>query len=174
MCNNDDGSRDNFVRNAVRYVEKNNLDGLQFDIEWTAVPLKWVNYNILLDELRSAVGSSVYIGADVSRDGELDNNGITAIDNICLMSYHGWSNVTGHVRYWRNRGAPDGKLLPGMYPYDEDPAYAAKVTKYALDEGMAGVMLFGFDTEEQATSTIQGVRDALIGHYIENKAKKVK
>jgi hypothetical protein len=174
LCNNDNGSRDNFVRNAAGYVEKNNLDGLQFDIEWTAVPLRWVNYNILLAELRSAVGSSVYIGADVSRGEELYNNGITAIDAICLMSYHGWNDVTKHVRDWRGRGAPDSKLLPGMFPYDMDPAYAAKVTKYALDEGMAGVMLFGFDTEEQATSTIQAVRDTLIAHYLENKAKKDK
>jgi hypothetical protein len=175
LCDNADGSRNNFVRSAVRYVEKNNLDGLQFDIEWSTSQPPWVNYNILLDELRSAVGPSVYIGSDVySGRGELNSTGMAAVDSICLMSYDGWSDVTGHVGYWRNRGAPDNKLLPGMYPYDKDLAYAAKVTRYALDEGMAGVMLFGFDTEQQATSTIQAVRDTLIAHYLENKAKRDK
>lgn len=72
------------------------------------------------------------------------------------------------------RGTPDNMIFPGMYPYDEDPAYAAKVTKCALSEGMAGVMLFGFDTEQQATLTIQAVRDTLIAHYLEIRAKKDK
>ena len=90
------------------------------------------------------------------------------------MSDEGWNDVTGYAGYWIKRGAPDGKLLPGIYPYDEDPAYAARVTKYALDEGMAGMILFGFDTEVQATSTIQGVHDALIVHYIADKVKEVK
>ena len=64
LCYNADGSPDKFVRNAVEYIKENNLDGLEFDIEWSTS--EWTNYNILLDGLKTAIGSPGYIGADVT------------------------------------------------------------------------------------------------------------
>ena len=166
-------ARERFVETAIQYVKDNNLPGLDFDIEWSSSKPPWVNYNILLGELREAVRKermNFRISCDVYQyRGELDDIGIAAVDAIHMMSYQDFSEVTNWLPYWKKLGAKDEQMLIGMAnswgTYGVIPDQAARKTRYALDHGLGGVMLFGFDTEEDATSMSKAVADTLIAHY---------
>jgi hypothetical protein len=170
VVDNADGSRDTFVSALVAYIQNNGLDGINFDIEWSQQIPPWLNYNLCLVELRAALGSSYEIRCNVyGTRNEIKSNGYAAIDAVDIMSYQDFSEMTSFIGLQKSYGASDSQIHGGMATswneFGVDPVLAAQKTQYCLDNGYGGAFLFGFDTEEPATSMLLAVRDTIINHY---------
>ena len=171
MVDNTDGSRSAFVSSLLAYVQDNNLDGINFDIEWSEQIPPWLNYNLCLVETRAAFGNSLAIRCNVySSRHEIKSNGFGVIDAVDIMSYNDFNQMVSYISTQKSYGASNSHIHGGMAtgwldPYGIDPALAAQKTQYCLDNGYGGVFLFGFDSEYPATSMLLAVRDTIINHY---------
>jgi hypothetical protein len=166
VTDNADGSRDNFVNNIQQHVIDNGYDGVWLNIEWSSLVPPWVGHNQIMVELDNALGNAYEIHSDVFINrGELDGIGLPHVDALTMMAYNGFGEMSSFHSYWNNRGASNSQLAVGMatgwneFGLDPDDAYNRTV--YAINNGMKGVFLFGFDSENDATSMLRGVRDAL-------------
>jgi hypothetical protein len=166
VTDNADGSRDNFVSNIQQYVVAHNYDGVWFNVEWSDQLPPWVGHNQIMGELDNALGGSYEILSDVFiHRGELGAVGLPHVDAITMMSYNSFGEAITFPDYWTNRGAANDQLTMGMSTgwnsFGLNPADAYNRVVYALNNNMTGVFLFGFDSEDDATSMLRGVRDAL-------------
>jgi len=111
------GSRTNFVKNAVTFLNQNNFDGLDFDWEYPACPqtncdaahkADKANFASLLWELRAAFNANkkyLSLSAAVNAGKWLTDNAYdyttmgSALDYVNVMTYDNagpWMTVTGH------------------------------------------------------------------------------
>ena len=123
-------SRDGMVRNIVQFVNDNNLDGIDVDLEGellTNIDMDG-SYTPFIQALRNALpGKLVTAATDSYNGGMLPAASIQYFDFISIMSYDGVGpnrNVGGeHSSYakaqtdistWANRGLPKSKLVLGV------------------------------------------------------------
>jgi chitinase len=132
-------NRSSFIKNILDYVERNNLDGVDVDIEWNLFPTVGETYNAFVIELRNALhakgqGISSALGATNLPD-IINQEALNTYDFINVMVY----DKTG---IWN----PD-EIGPHS-PY----SYAGEAIKYwtedkniPADRIMLGVPFYGFD-----------------------------
>ena len=122
-----DTNRTMFVDSIITYLEHHNLDGLDADIEGTA--LEHENYDLFLNELAdsltahnllltAALGASSWGGA-----GNLDDSTLLRFDFIMTMSYGGtwtskdlatYNKMVEDMHYFIGRGVPKKKIVGGV------------------------------------------------------------
>jgi chitinase len=132
-------NRSSFIRSILNYVKRNNLDGVDVDIEWNLFPTVGETYNDFVIELRDALhskgkGISSALGATNLPD-MITQEALDAYDFINVMVY----DKTG---IWN----PD-EIGPHS-PY----SYAEEAIKYWIDDKnipaekiTLGVPFYGFD-----------------------------
>jgi chitinase len=84
-------NRSSFIKNIVDFVEKNNLDGVDVDIEWNLLPTIGGLYNPFVIELREALhakgkGMSSALGANQVHEA-VSQEALEAYDFINVMVY---------------------------------------------------------------------------------------
>ncbi len=132
-------NRPGFVKNILEYVEKNNLDGVDVDIEWNLLPTIRELYNPFVLELRRALhskgkGITSALGATQLHES-ITQETIEAYDFINVMVY----DKTG---IWR----PDDIGPHSPYSYAEEAiAFWTGKCKIPADRVVLGVPFYGFD-----------------------------
>jgi len=123
MTDNGDGSRDNFIANAVQYLINNNLDGIDYDWENDGFnSTERNNYSLLVRDTSLAFEPydfTVCIDVVTWRN-EIDNWAIAYLDWLNLMGYDAGppdhTSFQDHldvISTWESRGAPREKLVAG-------------------------------------------------------------
>lgn len=130
-----DSMRPLFIKNILKYVNENNLDGVDVDIEWNLLPYMGSLYTSFVLDLRTALhaegkGISTALAA-VNVDAEATDESLQAYDFINVMVYDKYLTAPGSHspysyaleahEYWVNqRNIPEKKLVMGMpfYGYD--------------------------------------------------------
>ena len=168
MSDNRDGSRDRFIENLDRFCRQYDIDGVDYDWEIGGgfSPEQQLLYSELVIETCRVLGRS---GRTVSIDAyfrdELNAEAIDAIDWIQLMCYTDLEEMIAMIDYWRARGVPREKLLIGMAIGwgDQGEGFDSELigakTRYALDNGFGGVMLFRTDLDPIGTGSLLEVVD---------------
>lgn len=171
MTRNEDGSRDRFIANILRFCLDNDVDGVDYDWEIGGgfSPAQQALYSELVVETSDAFAPhGLTVSIDVYFRDELDARGIAAVDWLQLMAYTDLEEMTHMISYWESRGVPKEKIVIGMAAgwgenregFDQDLARAK--TRHGIEQGYAGVMLFRTDIDpEDDTSILHAVDGAL-------------
>ena len=172
MSENEDGSRDRFVENILRYCLENEVDGVDYD--WEIGGGFDARQQSLYSELVIATKKAfrphgLTVSIDAYFRDELDARGLEAVDWIQLMSYEDLDEMHSMIEYWKARGVPDDKLVLGMaigwgdQREGFDPELVRAKVRSCIDGGYAGVMLFRTDLDaEHEGSMLQVVHESLI------------
>jgi len=130
-------NRPAFIKKIVSFVESKNLNGVDFDLEWSAVTSGYSDFVIALndslkahDKLFTAALPATY------RYPQITDDALEIFDFINLMAYDAtgpWSpnNPGQHssynfakqsINFWKNQGLPKEKLVLGVpfYGYNFD------------------------------------------------------
>jgi len=132
-------NRSAFVKHILEYVEKNNLDGVDVDIEWNLLPTIRELYNPFVVELRQALhskgkGITSALGATQLHES-ISRDALDAYDFINVMVY----DKTG---IWR----PDDIGPQSPYTYAEEAiVFWTQTMKVPADRIILGVPFYGFD-----------------------------
>jgi len=132
-------NRSAFVERILDYVERNNLDGVDVDIEWNLLPTIRETYNPFVVELRQALhskgkGITSALGATQLHES-ITAEAINAYDFINVMVY----DKTG---IWR----PDDIGPHSPYSYAEEAiVFWTEKLKVPADRIILGVPFYGFD-----------------------------
>ncbi len=130
-------NRPTFIKKIVSFVESKNLDGVDFDLEWSAVTSGYSDFVIALnDSLKTHNKMFTVALPAIYRYPEITNDALKVFDFINLMAYDAtgtWSpNKPGQhssynfakqsINYWKNQGVPKDKLVLGVpfYGYNFD------------------------------------------------------
>jgi len=128
-----------FVKHILDYVEQNNLDGVDVDIEWNLLPTIGGLYNPFVVELKQALhskgkGITSALGATQLHEA-ITRDAIDAYDFINVMVY----DKTG---IWR----PDDIGPHSPYSYAEEAiVFWTETMKVPTDRIILGVPFYGFD-----------------------------
>ncbi len=128
-----------FVKRILEYVEKNNFDGVDVDIEWNLLPTILDTYNPFVVELRQALhskgkGITAALGATEIHEA-ISRQAIDAFDFINVMVY----DKTG---IWR----PNDVGPHSPYSYAEEAiVFWTEKWKVPADRITLGVPFYGFD-----------------------------
>ena len=173
MSQNEDGSRDRFIANILRFCLDNDVDGVDYDWEIGGgfSPAQQALYSELVIETRDAFAPhGLTVSIDAYFRDELDARGIAAVDWLQLMAYTDLEEMAHMISYWESRGVPKDKIVIGMAAgwgenregFDQDLARAK--TRHGIEQGYAGVMLFRTDLDpEDDTSMLHAVDETLAG-----------
>ncbi len=143
-------NRSNFIKNILDYVEKNNLDGVDVDIEWNLFPAVGQTYNPFIIELRNALhakgkGISSALGATGLPD-VISQEALEAYDFINVMVYdktgiwnpdeigpHSpYSYAEEAIKYWtEDKNIPANRLTLGVPFYGFDFTPPARYINYS-------------------------------------------
>ena len=132
-------NRSAFVKHILEYVEKNNLDGVDVDIEWNLLPTILDLYNPFVVELKQALhskgkGITSALGATQLHEA-ISRDALDAYDFINVMVY----DKTG---IWR----PDDIGPHSPYSYAEEAiVFWTQTMKVPADRIILGVPFYGFD-----------------------------
>jgi chitinase len=132
-------NRSAFVKHILDYVEQNNLDGVDVDIEWNLLPTIRETYNPFVVELRQALhskgkGITSALGATQLHES-ITQEAINAYDFINVMVY----DKTG---IWR----PNDIGPHSPYSYAEEAiVFWTEKLKIPADRIILGVPFYGFD-----------------------------
>jgi chitinase len=132
-------NRSAFVKHILEYVEKNNLDGVDVDIEWNLLPTILDLYNPFVVELKQALhskgkGITSALGATQLHEA-ISRDALDAYDFINVMVY----DKTG---IWR----PDDIGPHSPYSYAEEAiVFWTQTMKVPPDRIILGVPFYGFD-----------------------------
>lgn len=169
MSDNRDGSRDRFIENILAYCLENDVDGVDYD--WEIGGGFSEEHQTLYSDLVVATREAfdphgLTVSIDVYFRDELNAEGIAAVDWLQLMSYEDLDEMHSMVDYWTSRGVPREKMLIGMAVGwgDEGEGFDAELvrakTRFALDNGYRGVMLFRTDLDpEDDTAMLEVVHE---------------
>lgn len=131
------GSRSTFASSVKSILDANNLDGVDIDWEFPANAADSTNFTLLLQAVRSAIGTKL-ISVDVAPDGEKGQwvgkaaAKIPDFWNIMAYDYTGafpgslvgqhapYSKATVAMNYWRAKGCPKEKIIMGVPFYGKD------------------------------------------------------
>jgi chitinase len=132
-------NRSSFVKHILEYVEQNNLDGVDVDIEWNLLPTIRETYNPFVVELRQALhskGKGITSALGATRLHEsITQEALDAYDFINVMVY----DKTG---IWR----PDDIGPHSPYSYAEEAiVFWTQHRKIPADRIILGVPFYGFD-----------------------------
>ncbi len=143
-------SRSAFIKNIVDFVEKNNLDGVDVDIEWNLFPYVGKTYNDFVIELHDALhakgkGITAALGAS-NLPETVSNEALEAYDFINVMVYdktgvwnpgvigpHSpYSYAEEAIRYWTvERSIPADRITLGVPFYGFDFTPPARYIDYS-------------------------------------------
>ena len=132
-------NRSAFVKHILEYVEKNDLDGVDVDIEWNLLPTILDLYNPFVVELKQALhskgkGITSALGATQLHEA-ISRDALDAYDFINVMVY----DKTG---IWR----PDDIGPHSPYSYAEEAiVFWTQTMKVPADRIILGVPFYGFD-----------------------------
>ena len=135
----DSANRTEFISNIISFVERNNLDGVDVDIEWNLLPTIDSLYTPFVVELRTALhgigkGITTALGASGLHEA-VTQQSLEAYDFINVMVY----DKTG---VWR----PEDIGPHSPYSYVEEAiAYWTGVRKIAPERIVLGVPFYGYD-----------------------------
>ena len=144
MTDNNDGSRDAFIANAVQYLIDNNLDGIDYDWENDGFSsTERNNYSWLVRDTSVAFepyGFTVCIDVVTWRN-EIENWAIAYLDWLNLMGYDAGppdhTSFQDHldvISVWESRGAPREKLVAGTGFYGWKGNWLASYEYYIIME----------------------------------------
>lgn len=139
------GNRTTLVNNLVNFANTFNLDGIDVDIEGgllTSIDNDG-NYTPFIQELRARLNplNKLVTCATASYSGGMiPTSSIPYFDYINIMSYdNDWGSVNNHSTYehallhiqrWRDRGAPDNKLVLGVPFYGYSGSVGSGYSSY--------------------------------------------
>lgn len=132
-------NRASFIKNILVFVEQNNLDGVDVDIEWNLLPTLGELYTPFVIELKEALhargwGITAALGATGLHEA-VSQESLEAYDFINVMAY----DKTG---VWRPQDA--GPHSP--YSYAEDAIrYWTEERRIAPERIVLGVPFYGYD-----------------------------
>jgi len=151
-----ENNRKNTIISMVNFVETNNLDGIDVDIEGSLLPFIGSRYNKFVLDLKEhlhAKGKAITAALmPISLDPVISNNTLKAFDFINIMAYNAsglWniSNPGPHssfefaeesIDFWMiTNNIPAHKLVLGMpfYGINFDPDIAASTTYGEIEPG---------------------------------------
>ena len=130
-------NRPAFIKKIVSFVESKNLDGVDFDLEWSAVTSGYSNFVIALNDSLKAHNKLFTAALPATyRYPQITDDALEIFDFINLMAYDAtgpWSpNKPGQhssynfakqsINFWKNQGLPKEKLVLGVpfYGYNFD------------------------------------------------------
>ena len=131
--------RSAFISKIIDFVQLNNLDGVDFDIEWKVVTSGYSDFVIQLnDSLKNYDKLFTVALPGTHRYPQITNNVLAVFDFVNIMAYSEtgpWSpnNPGQHssfdfaqraIVFWKNHGVPSEKLILGVPFYGfnfEDP-----------------------------------------------------
>jgi GH18 family chitinase len=137
------------ISKIIDFVESNQLDGVDFDLEWDAVTAGYSDFVIQLNDSLKKRGK-LFTAAfpATTRYNQITNKALAVFDFINIMAYDKtgpWSpnNPGQHssfdfakqaVSYWKNRGVVPGKLVLGVpfYGYNFDDS--KNITGFSYSE----------------------------------------
>jgi hypothetical protein len=161
-------NRSNFIKSILDYVEKNNLDGVDVDIEWNLFPTVGETYNPFVIELRDALhakgkGITSALGA-VGLPDIISQEALEAYDFINVMVY----DKTG---IWN----PDeiGPHSPFSYA-EEAIKYWTEEMNIPADRITLGLPFYGFDFTPPARyiNYSEIIKDNLMMAYVDSVEMK--
>ena len=171
MTRNEDGSRDRFIANILRFCLDNEIDGVDYDWEIGGgfSPEQQALYSDLVVETRDAFAPyGLTVSIDAYFRDELNARGIAAVDWLQLMAYTDLEEMAHLISYWESRGVPKEKIVIGMAAgwgenregFDQDLARAK--TLHGIEGGYAGVMIFRTDLDPEDDASILHAVDATL------------
>jgi len=122
-------NRPAFISKIVAYVNNNNLDGVDVDLEWSAVTSGYTGFVISLSDSLHAAGKIMTSALPGSyRYPEVTDAVLQANDFINLMAYDetgpwnpdkpgqhsSYDFAVRSINFWKNRGVPGNKLTLGV------------------------------------------------------------
>ncbi len=130
-------NRPAFIKKIVSFVESKNLDGVDFDLEWSAVTSGYSNFVIALNDSLKAHNKLFTAALPATyRYPQITDDALEVFDFINLMAYDAtgpWSpNKPGQhssydfakqsIIFWKSQGLPKEKLVLGVpfYGYNFD------------------------------------------------------
>lgn len=130
-------NRPAFITKIINFVESNNLDGVDFDLEWDAITSGYSDFVIALNDSLDAHNKLFTAALPATyRYPEITNAALKVFDFINIMAYDAtgpWSpNKPGQhssynfaklaINYWKNQKVPNEKLVLGVpfYGYNFD------------------------------------------------------
>ena len=157
-------NKSNFIKNILDYVEKNNLDGVDVDIEWNLFPTVGETYNPFVIELRDALhakgkGITSALGA-TGLPEIISQKALEAYDFINVMVY----DKTG---IWN----PDEIGPHSPYSYAEEAIkYWTEEMNIPADRITLGVPFYGFDFTPPARyiDYSEIIKDNLLLAYVDS------
>ena len=132
-------NRSSFIRNILVFVEENNLDGVDVDIEWNLLPTLGELYTPFVIELKESLhargkGITAALGATGLHEA-VSQESLEAYDFINVMAY----DKTG---IWR----PEDVGPHSPYSYAEDAIrYWTEKRRIAPERIVLGVPFYGYD-----------------------------
>jgi len=143
-------NRSDFIKNIVDYVEKNNLDGVDVDIEWNLFPTVGETYNPFVIGLKNALhakgkGITSALGATGLPD-IISQEALQAYDFINVMVYDKtgiWNpeEIGSHspftyaeeaIKYWtEDKNIPADRIILGVPFYGFDFTPPARYINYS-------------------------------------------
>ncbi|MBN2804778.1 MAG: hypothetical protein JXR91_16905 [Deltaproteobacteria bacterium] len=160
-----DTYRADFITQLVKFVDDNNLDGVDMDWEYPKdYSETW--FDNLMVELGTALhakGKILTAAVIAGEDGSPEAAAISdkvfgAVDYLNIMSYDGWQDgshssynmAVDNLDYWINtRGLPPKKAMLGVpfYNLASNPvSVLEQKCDYVVSEGTAGVMIWEIST----------------------------
>ncbi len=141
-----DANRPAFIDSLVKYMNDNNLDGIDVDLEGNALNID--EYGVFIQELADTLHQEgkLVTAAVAQWNGDLiPDAALDSFDFINLMAYDAtgpwdpgnpgphspYSKATTDINYWRyNRGVPQDKIVLGVpfYGYEFFGTYATAMT----------------------------------------------
>jgi len=136
-------NRQAFIRKILLFVQANELDGVDVDLEWKQVNHNYSGFILELREALNAEGKLLTAALPgTTRYKHLSEEAMLAFDFINLMAYdltgpwtvgrpgpHSpYAMAISSLTYWKNLGMPAEKLVLGIPLYGWDFSEAGRVT----------------------------------------------
>lgn len=129
-----------FIRNLAMFVHEFDLDGTDIDWEYPDPGQSSQNFLALIRELRAALPNKILTAAVVAY-GDANGMGIPAesfvlLDFVNIMTYDGGDHGSMEqfnkgLQYWKGRGLPKSKSVPGVPFYSRAKASPGQTASYA-------------------------------------------